>query len=85
LTKFARDNAIMDLEEARGRLSAYPALAAGFGDRGVIREGAPADVVVCDLENLEVLEQEKASPPPRTSGGECATPRVTAGSSSTAR
>ncbi len=55
-----RDNEVMDLEQAHWRLSAYPALAAGFRDRGAIREGAPADIVIYDLENLDMGETEKA-------------------------
>ena len=50
----------MDLEQAHWRLSAYPALAAGFRDRGTIREGAPADIVIYDLESLAMGEVEKA-------------------------
>ena len=46
LTLLVRDNGIMDLEQAHWRLSAYPALAAGFRDRGFLREGAPADIIV---------------------------------------
>ncbi len=49
-----RDEAKIPLEEAHYRLSCLPAHAAGFADRGVLREGAPADIVVYDLENLEV-------------------------------
>ena len=60
LALLVRDNEIMDLEQAHWRLSAYPALAAGFRDRGVIREGAPADIVVYDLENLDMGTTEKA-------------------------
>lgn len=55
LTWMVRDAAFMSLEEAHYRLSALPAKCAGFQDRGVLREGAPADVVVYDLENLKVV------------------------------
>ena len=60
LASLVRDNEIMDLEQAHWRLSAYPALAAGFRDRGTIREGAPADIVVYDLDNLDMGKTEKA-------------------------
>ena len=59
LSLLVRDNGIMDLEQAHWRLSAYPALAAGFRDRGFLREGAPADIVVYDYENLKVRPSEK--------------------------
>jgi N-acyl-D-aspartate/D-glutamate deacylase len=58
LTKWVREMAWMSLEEAHWRLSAYPAFAAGFADRGVLHEGAAADIVVYDYANLEVLSQE---------------------------
>ena len=60
LARWVRDAGIMDLEQAHWRLSAYPALAAGFKDRGWIREGSPADIVVYDYEKLEMLPIEKA-------------------------
>ena len=60
LARWVRDAGIMDLEQAHWRLSAYPALAAGFRDRGCIREGAPADVVVYDHDNLRMSPVEKA-------------------------
>ncbi len=60
LINLVRDNNIMDLEQAHWRLSAYPALAAGIKDRGWIREGAPADLVIYDLERLALTPQEKA-------------------------
>lgn len=49
-----RDEQRVTLEEAHYRLSALPAKAAGFYDRGVLREGAAADVVVYDLEGLGI-------------------------------
>lgn len=52
LTWMVRDTEALTLEEAHVALSALPARILGFKDRGVLREGAPADVVVYDLENL---------------------------------
>jgi N-acyl-D-amino-acid deacylase len=49
-----RDEQKITLEEAHYRLSALPAHAAGFSDRGVLRQGAAADVVVYDLDGLDV-------------------------------
>ena len=53
LVWLVRDTGSMTLEEAHYRLSYLPAHAAGFRDRGFLREGAPADIVVYDLENLK--------------------------------
>ena len=58
LAKLVRDNAMMSLEEAHWRLSALPAMVAGFTDRGVLKVGAPADIVVYDYDNLAVLPSE---------------------------
>jgi N-acyl-D-amino-acid deacylase len=49
-----RDEQRITLEEAHYRMSALPAHAAGFRDRGVLREGAAADVVVYDLDGLGI-------------------------------
>ncbi|MFZ1887660.1 MAG: amidohydrolase family protein [Candidatus Binataceae bacterium] len=49
-----RDEQRVTLEEAHYRLSALPAHAAGFRDRGTLREGAWADVVVYDLNGLDI-------------------------------
>jgi N-acyl-D-amino-acid deacylase len=58
IIKAVRENAMMSLEEAHWRLSALPAMVAGFEDRGVLRRGAPADIIVYDYANLEVLPAE---------------------------
>jgi len=49
-----RDEQRITLEEAHYRLSALPAHAAGFRNRGTLREGMAADVVVYDLKGLAV-------------------------------
>ena len=54
LTWIVRDEQKVTLEEAHYRLSALPAHAAGFKDRGVLREGTWADVVVYDMKGLGV-------------------------------
>ena len=58
IIKAVRENAMMSLEEAHWRLSALPAMVAGFEDRGVLRRGAPADIIVYDYDKLEVLPAE---------------------------
>jgi N-acyl-D-aspartate/D-glutamate deacylase len=60
LQKLVREHAMLPLEEAHWRLSALPAYAAGFKDRGMLREGAPADVVIYDYENLNMRPMEIA-------------------------
>jgi N-acyl-D-amino-acid deacylase len=54
LTWLVRDEQRVSLEEAHYRLSNLPAQAAGFKDRGVLEEGAAADVVVYDLAELAI-------------------------------
>jgi N-acyl-D-aspartate/D-glutamate deacylase len=54
LSWMVRDEQKITLEEAHYRMSALPAHAAGFRDRGVLREGAAADVVVYDLNGLGI-------------------------------
>ncbi len=58
LVKIVREHGMISLEEAHWRLSALPAEVAGFVGRGVLRKGAPADIVVYDYDNLEVLLDE---------------------------
>ena len=53
ITWLVRETGELTLEQAHYRLSYLPAQAAGFLDRGFLREGAPADIVVYDFENLK--------------------------------
>jgi len=47
-----RDTGVLTLEQAHYRLSGLPSWAAGFRDRGLIREGLAADLIVYDLGSL---------------------------------
>ena len=60
LTWMVRDSEIMTLEEAHFRLSGLTSWAARIKDRGTLREGMAADVIVYDLENLKILPSEVA-------------------------
>lgn len=60
LTWLVRDTGTLSLEDAHFRLSCLAARAAQFHDRGVLREGLAADIVVYDLNNLKILPQEIA-------------------------
>lgn len=53
-----REHGLMSLEEAHYHLSYLPAQAAGFLDRGYLRVGAPADIVVYDLEGLGIVPED---------------------------
>ena len=54
IVKYCRENQWLSLEDIHWRLSALPAFCAGFKDRGCLREGAPADIVVYDFDKLNV-------------------------------
>ena len=60
LAWLVRDEKVMTLEDAHFKLSYLPAHCGGSKDRGVIREGAPADILVYDLDKLEILPSEIA-------------------------
>jgi len=42
----------LSLEDAHWKLSAWPAICAGLSDRGVLRAGYAADIVIYDYEHL---------------------------------
>ena len=58
IAQYVRDFGWIELEEMHWKLSALPAHVAGFKDRGTIQPGAPADIVVYDLESLKSLPDE---------------------------
>jgi N-acyl-D-amino-acid deacylase len=58
VARYVRDHEFTTLEQAHWRLSGLPAHCAGFEDRGVLREGAAADVIVYDLDTLDYLDTE---------------------------
>ena len=60
LAWLVRDEGIVSLEDAHFKLSYMPAFAGGFRDRGLLRESAPADIVVYDLEKLAMGPAEIA-------------------------
>ena len=47
-----KEEGLLTLEQVHQKLSFLPAQVAGLHDRGAIREGAPADIIVYDLETL---------------------------------
>lgn len=60
LVNFVREEKMVDLEYAHWHLSAIPAQYAGLHDRGVIRVGSPADILIYDFDQLGWTEAEKA-------------------------
>ena len=64
LTWLVRDEQLMTLEEAHYKLSNLPAFMGGFQDRGFLREGVAADIVVYDFENLTTTATEVVHDPP---------------------
>ncbi len=60
LINYVREGGAMSLEEAHWKLSALPAYAAGFAERGILRTGYAADIVVYDYDGLKLLPEEIA-------------------------
>ena len=58
LTWMVRDTGMITLEQAHYHLSYLPAWVAGFRDRGCLKEGMAADILVYDLAKLAVKPME---------------------------
>ena len=58
LGKWVRDEGAMTLEQAHYKNSGLPAFIMGYRDRGLLREGLAADIVVYELDRLAWAEQE---------------------------
>ena len=58
LTWMVRDTEKITLEQAHYHLSYMPAWVAGFKDRGCLREGMAADILVYDLAKLAIKDPE---------------------------
>jgi N-acyl-D-amino-acid deacylase len=52
LERYVRDEAVLTLEDAIRRMTSFPAQRFGLLERGVLRPGAWADIVVFDLERI---------------------------------
>jgi N-acyl-D-amino-acid deacylase len=53
LARFVRERGLVSLEEAVRKMTSLPASRFGFGDRGLVREGMRADLVLFDPELVE--------------------------------
>jgi N-acyl-D-aspartate/D-glutamate deacylase len=51
--KFVREDSALLLEDAVRKMTSYPAQLFGLRERGVIRPGAYADLVLCDLGKIK--------------------------------
>ena len=71
LAHWVRDKQVMSLEEAHWRLSTMLGWAIGIRDRGWLREGMPADIVIYDLEKLACSRWSGSTICPTATGGEC--------------
>jgi len=58
IEKHVRELGLIDLEKAHWHLSGLPAFVTGMDDRGTLRRGNAADIVIYDYENLHSLPSE---------------------------
>jgi N-acyl-D-amino-acid deacylase len=58
IEKHVRELGLLDLEQAHWHLSGLPAFITGMDDRGILRKGCAADLVVYDYDNLKSLPSE---------------------------
>ena len=58
LSRWARDKEVLTLEQAHQKMSAYPAWIASYNDRGVVRIGKAADMIVYKLDELGMLYEK---------------------------
>jgi N-acyl-D-aspartate/D-glutamate deacylase len=65
LGQFVREEGLLRLEEAVRKMTAIPAQRLGLSDRGVLRDGMKADIVVFDPDRVQAkstFEQPKQYP-----------------------
>jgi N-acyl-D-aspartate/D-glutamate deacylase len=53
LAKYVREENLIPLEEAIRKMTAFPAARLGLADRGLLRPGMKADVVVFDPDRIQ--------------------------------
>ena len=53
LAKYVRDEKLLTIEEAVRKMTSFPAWRMSIEDKGLIKEGYHADMVLFDIENIE--------------------------------